>query len=100
MCISPLKTTAAIGSGFPSFFLGMLHADSTTTRSIFQQRSSSIRRKETYSARRSGALKQRRHRCEGRGAADTGVMPGSARASRERARLLLISRGYKYRFGN
>lgn len=32
--LSPLNTTPAIGSGFPSFFLGIPLADSTMTRSI------------------------------------------------------------------
>lgn len=33
-CFSPLNTTPTIGSGFPSFFLGIPFADSTMTRSI------------------------------------------------------------------
>ena len=48
--LSPLKVTAAIGSGFPSLFLGIPLADSTRTRSIFHAGSKFTRRKKTCSA--------------------------------------------------
>lgn len=49
---SPLKTIAAIGSGFPSFFLGIPLADSTMTRSILMKNPNLFRETSHYSAGR------------------------------------------------
>lgn len=51
---SPLKTIAVIGSGFPSFFLGIPLADSTTTRNISEPGGGSkfTKRNKSYSTGR------------------------------------------------
>lgn len=56
---SPLKITEAIGSGLPSFFLGIPLADSIITRSMLievPKKKKTSQRKTLYSAEREGAI--------------------------------------------